>query len=173
VEILFLISLIQEIWLAEPKGAHWNIRNPVHVPDGSMMKTRWYIWETTNARWWKRDVTIVKTRYYDCANTMVRWWNCDDMMIKTRYYFYHCVIASSWFHHRAIVVLPSCHRVFIIVSLRFHSCTILHRGSGRQKCYLYRNQAIFERYNIVTCFASRRNLASRFASRTSTPYTSK
>jgi hypothetical protein len=38
VEILFLIALIQEIWLAESEGVHWNIRNS--VPDGMMMKTR-------------------------------------------------------------------------------------------------------------------------------------
>jgi hypothetical protein len=45
-----LISLIQEIWLAEPEGVHWNIRNPVYY--GTMaqygtMKTRWYDSEDT------------------------------------------------------------------------------------------------------------------------------
>jgi hypothetical protein len=50
VELLILMSLIQEIWLAEPVGAYWNIQDPVHDdkmvkarwPDGTKMKTRWY-----------------------------------------------------------------------------------------------------------------------------------
>jgi hypothetical protein len=111
------------------------------------------------------NVTIVNTRYYDGANTMVRWWNCDDMMIKTRYYFDHCVIASSWFHHRAIIVSSSYHCAFTFVP----SC-IAVQGDKNVTCVQtqHRNQAIFERYNIVTCFASRRNLKSRFASRTLT-----
>jgi hypothetical protein len=38
VELLIHISLIQEIWLAEPIGIHWNIQNPVH--DGTMVKAQ-------------------------------------------------------------------------------------------------------------------------------------
>jgi hypothetical protein len=40
VELLILISLIQEICLAEPEGEQLNIRNPVH--DGTIVKAQWY-----------------------------------------------------------------------------------------------------------------------------------
>jgi hypothetical protein len=140
--------------------------------DSTMVKTRWYKRETTIVRWWNNDVTIVKQRWHIDENVIVRWWKCDGSMMKLRWHYDKNAILFSSSCRRLIVITPSCHHCFIIVPSYFHhrpialeitsvpSCKAV---SGKQKIVTeHCKRAIFERYNSVTRFASRRNLASRF-----------
>jgi hypothetical protein len=107
----------------------------------------------------KKEDTKMKMWWYDGKNTivwMVRWWNCDGIMMKTLYYFLHRVIASSWFHHRAIVVSSSWRRVFIIVLSRFYhivpSCIAVQKSEGceiikQYDLFLYSATNAFQHFN--------------------------
>jgi hypothetical protein len=85
VELLILISLIQEIDWLNLKAYSETYQIPVHDGtmvtarwyvddcDGAMMKTQWYEHETTIERWWKKDCTMVKQRRLDDENVMLLW----------------------------------------------------------------------------------------------------
>jgi hypothetical protein len=119
VELFILISLIQEIWLTKPEGVQWNKRNPVHVPDGTMVKarwrngtmvkTRWYERETTMVRWWNNEDTMMKTLCYDGENTTLRWWKYNVSLIKLRWHDNENVILFSPLCQRIIVISQICH----------------------------------------------------------------
>jgi hypothetical protein len=121
-------------------------------------------------RWRNNEDTMMKTLCYDGENMSLRWWKYNGTIMKLRGHDDENVILFSPLCHRIILISQPCHRcyrVFITWSSRFDNCTIVHRGSGRQKhvpCVQteHRARAIFERYNIVTRFASRQNLASCF-----------
>jgi hypothetical protein len=144
--LLNLISLIEEILLAEPTGVHWNIRHSVH--DGTMLKARWYDDEKAMIRWWKHNGTNMKQRLDDGETTMVRCWNKDVTMVKYDgtilkmwWHDYENAIVSSWFHHCAIVVSSSYHRTFTIVP----SCIAVQGDKNVTYVKEHRNRAIFVR----------------------------
>jgi hypothetical protein len=122
VELIILISQIQEIILVESESVHWNIRNPFH--DGTMVKARWYERETTIVRWWNNDGTMVKQQRHNDENMMVRRWKhaatiggkYDGTMMKLRWHDDETAILLSPSCHRIIVISPSCHRCSIIPS---------------------------------------------------------
>jgi hypothetical protein len=128
------------VW-SEPHS-HWMTGHWWQLVNPYITFSKKFDWK----RWWKYDSTMMKLRWHDI---IFQWCNC------------------------IIVILRSCHRCFIIVPSCFHHCTIVHRGSERQKqCYFCpngtTNRLMFQRYNIMTCFASRWNLTSRSVSRAST-----
>jgi hypothetical protein len=153
--------------------AWWWKRN------GTMVNIRWYERETTIVRWWNNDVTMVKKRWYDSETAIAHWWKRYSMMVKMRWYDDETAMPLWWKRNIIFIIVSSHHRDFTIIPSLFHHravvfpssyhCTIVHCGfretnNVTEHC----NRAIFERYNIVTRFASRRNLASSFVSRTST-----
>jgi hypothetical protein len=117
-------------------------------------------------RWWNNEGMMLKTWW---SVVKIRWWNCDGMMMKTGYSFHHRVIASLWFHHRAIVVSSSA----IVFSLSYHRLWALlplyhHKSRFReQKMLLMSNRTTVIGHYIQYCVVEA-SLTSRFASRTST-----
>jgi hypothetical protein len=110
-----LISRIQEIWLAQPEGVRWNIRNPVH--------------ESTMVRWWKQDGTNVKQRLNDGETTMVWWLNKEGMMMKM--WWDDDETAMAWWWNRDInfTIVSSHHRDFTIVPSLFHHRAVVFSSS--------------------------------------------
>jgi hypothetical protein len=76
VELLILISLIQEIGLAELEGVHLNIQHS--VSDGTMVKARWHDGTKMKTRWSGGENTM-----YERGTTIARWCNNEGMMMKT------------------------------------------------------------------------------------------
>jgi hypothetical protein len=132
-ELFILISLIQEIWLAEPETygipftmVQWWKR------DSTMMKTRGSDGENTMIRnwnndfpWWNNDGTLVKQRMNNDENVMVRWWKHDVTMVKIRWYDGETVMAWWWKRGIILTSATSHHRDFTIVLSLFHHRSIV------------------------------------------------